>query len=125
MPLKAIAVAIAPLLAVIIPAMSPPAEAQFLGLGFESNIELTKHDLAIIHRTVDQQVHGKAVGATASWSNSDSGNFGTITLIKKYDVNGRPCESVEYTLETRKMAVSPEHYTLNSCLLPDGHWRIS
>ncbi len=105
--------------------VAAPAEAQFLGRGLESNIELIKHDIAIIHRTVDAQVHGKAVGASASWSNSESGNYGTIALIKKYSANGRPCESVGYTLATRKMAVSPEHYMLNSCLLPDGHWRIS
>ena len=102
-----------------------PAEAQFLGLGLESNIELTKNDLAIIHRVVDEQVHGKAVGTTASWSNTESGNYGSIKLLKKYSVNGRPCESVGYTLATRKMATSPEHYMLNSCLLPDGSWRIS
>ena len=101
-----------------------PAEAQFLGLGLESNIELTKLDLAIIHRTVDQQVHGKAVGTTASWSNSDSGNYGSIKLLKKYSSNGQPCESVGYTLATRKMAVPPEHYMLDSCRQTDGLWRI-
>jgi surface antigen len=102
-----------------------PAEAQFLGLGLESNIELTKQDLAIIHRIVDEQVHGKAVGTTASWSNPESGNYGKITLVKRYSVSGRTCESVGYTLATRKMAAPPEHYMLNSCLLPDGSWRIS
>jgi 17 kDa outer membrane surface antigen len=102
-----------------------PAEAQFLGFGLESNIELTKLDLAIIHRTVDEQVHGKAVGTTASWSNSDSGNYGSIKLLKKYSANGRPCESVGYTMATRRMATPPEHYMLDSCLLPDGSWRIS
>lgn len=102
-----------------------PAEAQFLGPGLESNIELTKHDLDIIHSTVDQQVHGKSVGATASWSNPESGNYGKITLIKKYSVNGLPCETVGYTLATRRMAVPPEHYMLNSCRQPDGHWRIT
>jgi surface antigen len=118
MPLKAITM-------MVVLIVGLPAEAQFLGLGLESNIELTKLDLAIIHRTVDQQVHGKAVGTTASWSNSDSGNYGTIALVKKYSVNGRPCESVGYTLGTRKMSVPPEHYMLNSCLQPDGIWRIS
>jgi surface antigen len=102
-----------------------PAEAQFLGLGFESNIELTKHDLEIIHLTVDQQVHGKPVGTTASWSNPGSGNFGTIKLLKRYSPGSRTCEAVEYTLATRKMAVPPEHYTLNSCLQPDGAWKIT
>jgi surface antigen len=101
-----------------------PAQAQLLGLGFESNIELTKHDLDVIHNTVDQQVHGETVGTSASWSNPDSGNYGTIELTRKFTQNGRPCETVRYTLATKRMAVAPEHYTLNSCLLPDGKWRI-
>lgn len=102
-----------------------PAQAQFLGLGFESNIELTKQDLEIMRRTVNQQVHGKPVGATASWNNPASQNYGTITLIKKFTAEGRPCETVRYTVASRRRPVSPEHYVLNSCLLSDGQWRIT
>lgn len=101
-----------------------PAQAQYLGLGIETNIELTKQDIAIIHRTVDEQVHGKPVGTTAKWSNPDSGNFGKITLVKKFAQNGQQCETVEYTLGTKRLPVRPEHYVLNSCLQPDGQWRI-
>lgn len=101
-----------------------PAEAQFLGFGFESNIELSRADLDIIHSTVDAEVHGKAVGATASWKNPATKNYGSIKLLKKYTLNGRPCETVEYTLATTRMPVRPEHYVLNSCRLPDGQWRV-
>ena len=101
-----------------------PAQAQFLGFGFESNIELTKADLDIIHSTVDAEVHGKAVGATASWNNPASKNYGSIKLLKKYTLNGHPCETVEYTLATKRVPVRPEHYMLNSCRQPDGQWRI-
>ena len=41
-----------------------PAQAQFLGFGLETNVELTKQDLEIIHHTVDERVHGKPVGTT-------------------------------------------------------------
>ena len=101
-----------------------PAQAQFLGLGFETNIELTKHDLDIIHRTVDDEVHGKPVGTTAKWSNPDSGNSGQIKLLKKFIHDGQQCETVEYTLRTTRLPARPEHYVLNSCLQPDGQWRI-
>jgi surface antigen len=101
-----------------------PAEAQYLGLGIETNIELTKQDIAMIHRTVDEQVHGKPVGTTAKWSNPESGNSGKITLAKKFTRNGQQCETVAYTLATKRLPVRPEHYVLNSCLQPDGQWRI-
>ncbi len=118
MPWTAILVAIALV-------VSLPAEAQFLGPGMRTNIELTKRDLALMQGIVNTKIYGSTVGATASWSNPDSGNYGTITLVRKYSVNGRSCESIGYTLATRKMPVAPEHYRLNSCLQPDGRWRIS
>ena len=43
-----------------------PAQAQLLGPGIETNVELTKQDLDIIHHTVNEQVHGKPVGTTAN-----------------------------------------------------------
>ena len=49
--------------------------AVFRNSDSKSNIELTKNDLAIIHRIVDEQIHGKAVGTTASWSNSEFGQL--------------------------------------------------
>ena len=55
--------------------VSLPAEAQFLGPGMKSNIELTKNDLAIMRGIVDAKIHGRSVGATASWSNPEFGQL--------------------------------------------------
>jgi surface antigen len=112
--------------AVLIAALFPflPAQAQYLGLGLETNIELTRQDIEMIHRTVDTEVHGKAVGTTAKWSSPDSRNYGKIELLKKFVQNGQPCETVEYTLGTKRRPLRPEHYVLNSCLQPDGQWRM-
>jgi len=101
-----------------------PAQAQFLGLGLETNIELTKQDLDMIHHTVDAQVHGKAIGTTAKWSNPESGNSGKIMLTKKFTRKGQQCETLDYRLITRRRPVGPEHYVLSSCLQPDGQWRL-
>lgn len=115
---------IRPLVLVIAGLASPAAQAQFLGLGFESNITLTRQDLDMIRQTVNQQIHGKPVGATASWSNPSSQNSGTIRLLKKFSARNMHCEEIGYTLMTTAMAVSPEHYTLDTCLQPDGSWKI-
>ena len=115
---------IRPLVLVIAGLASPAAQAQFLGLGFESNITLTQQDLDTIRQTVNQQIHGKPVGATASWSNPRSQNSGTIRLLKKFLARNMHCEEIGYTLMTTARAVSPEHYTLDGCLQPDGSWKI-
>jgi surface antigen len=117
-------VPIKPLVLAIAGLASPAAEAQLLGLGFESNITLTQQDLDMIRQTVNQQIHGKPVGATASWSNPSSQNSGTIRLLKKFPARNMHCEEIGYTLMTTAMAVAPEHYTLDSCLQPDGSWKI-
>ena len=78
-------------------------------LGFESNITLKQDDIDLIHQTVDQKIHGKPVGTTASWSNPNTGNSGTIKLLKKHTVRGLRCEKVGYTLMTTTRAVPAEH----------------
>jgi surface antigen len=101
-----------------------PVQAQYLGLGIETNIELTKQDLDIIRSTVTGKVHGKPVGTSAHWSNPQSGNYGKIVLLRKFERRGQQCETVEYAIGTNRRPVRPEHYRLNSCLQPDGQWRI-
>lgn len=111
---------------VLVAALFPflPAQAQYLGLGLETNIELTRQDLAIIRHTVNADVHGKPVGTTAKWSNPESGNSGKISLVNKFTRNGQQCETLDYRLTTKRRPVGPEHYRLSSCLQPDGQWRL-
>jgi surface antigen len=101
-----------------------PAHAQYLGLGVETNIELTKQDLDIVRRTVTAQVHGQPVGTTAKWSNPVSGNSGKIRLVKKFTRNNQQCETLDYRLVAKRRPAGPEHYVLSSCRQPDGQWRL-
>jgi len=118
------AIPIKPIVLVLVGLAGGPAQAQILGWTWESNIELNQDDINMIHQTVGQQVHCKAVGATASWSNPSSGNSGTIKLLKKYRYRNMQCEQVQYTFQTVRRTTNPEHYVLNSCLTPQG-WKIA
>ena len=115
---------IKPLVLVVTALASPATQAQLLGPTFESNITLTREDLDMLRQTVTQQIHGKPVGTTASWSNPVSRNSGTIKLLKKFTAKNMHCEEIGYTLVTTASNVSPEHYVLDSCLQPDGSWKI-
>jgi surface antigen len=112
------------LLLVITGLASAAAQAQLLGPAFESGITLTQEDLNIMRQTVNQQIHGKPVGTTASWANPNSKNSGTIKLLKKFNARNMRCETIGYTLMTTAAKVEPEHYEFNSCLQPDGSWKI-
>ena len=113
---------LAPFLAGVITAAS--AQAQLLPT-WETHITLTQQDLDMIHSAVTNQVHGKSVGTTASWSNPASGNSGSIRLVKKMARNNQKCENIEYTMNSKGPPVYTEHYHFTSCLQPDGNWKIA
>jgi len=115
---------IKPIILIVALFASPSAQAQGLFLGFESNITLKQDDIDLIHQTVDQKIHGKPIGTTASWGNPNTGNAGTIKLVKKFRKKNLHCERVAYTLTTTTKAVEPEHYEFDSCLTQDG-WRVA
>jgi hypothetical protein len=102
-----------------------PAQAQWLGPTWETYIILTQLDLDMIHAAVTQQIHGKAVGTTASWSNPASYNWGSIRLVKKLALRDQQCEELEYTMRTARPEIYSEHYHFTSCLQPDGTWKIA
>ena len=107
---------VVPIVVMLIGLLAAPAQAQTFGPAWESNITLNKEDMDLIHRTVDTQIHGKPVGTTAVWSSPNTGNAGTINLLKRSTRGGLHCEQIAYTLTTTKKAVEPKHYVFNSCL---------
>lgn len=116
--------AVKALIAVVVGLVAAPAGAQLFPT-WETHITLTQQDLDMIHNAVTNEVHGKAVGTTAAWSNLASGNSGTIRLVRKLMLNGQQCEEVEYTARTKGPPVYTEHYHFTSCLQPDGTWKIA
>jgi len=100
------------------------AQAQLLPT-WETHITLTQQDLDMIRGAVTNQVHGKAVGTTASWTNPASGNSGSIRLVKKLARKNQQCEDIEYTVRSGGTPVYTEHYHFTSCLQPDGTCKIA
>lgn len=100
------------------------AQAQLLPT-WETHITLTQQDLDMIRNAVTNQVHGKPVGTTASWSNPASGNSGSVRLVKKLVRKNQQCEDIEYAVRSGGPPGYTEHYHFTSCLQPDGTWKIA
>jgi surface antigen len=118
-----------PLLKIVIPVVAGfmiavSAHAQLLPT-WETHIVLSQQDMDMIHGAVTNQIHGKPVGTTASWSNPASGNSGFIKLGKKLTRKNQQCEEIEYTVRSGGPSVYTEHYHFTSCLQPDGVWKIA
>jgi surface antigen len=114
-----------PLIPLVVALMVAGAVRAQLLPTWETNITPTQQDLDMIHSAVTNQVHGKSVGTTASWSNPTSGNSGSITLTKKLVKRGQRCEDIEYTVRSGGTPIYTEHYHFTGCLQPDGTWKIA
>ncbi len=71
------------------------------------------------------EIHGKRADTVAAWSNPRSGNSGTITLLKKFTQARLACEQIEYRFKSSRPQARPERYLFNSCLQPDGTWKLA
>lgn len=104
--------------------MIATAQAQLLPT-WETQIVLTRQDLAMIHAAVTEKVHGKPIGTTAFWNDPASANSGGIRLVKKLVQQHQQCEEIEYTIRSAGPPTYTEHYHFTSCLQPDGTWKIA
>lgn len=69
-------------------------------------------------------LEGKAIGHEESWNNPETGNSGTIRLLKEDTCQGMPCQYRGNTItigETKKT----EELVFRRCKTPDGKWKLA
>jgi surface antigen len=111
-------------IAVLAGLSAAPAAAQMLGPTWETEIVLTKGDWALMLRTLDDGVHGKAIGTVAAWRNPATGHSGTLELMGEFWRSGQRCERIDYTIRSANGAPS-QHWVFDTCLQPDGSWKFA
>lgn len=116
-----------PLLLVMVSVLlAPPAAAQY-GKAFRNSPKLSSQDVAIIRKAVREDLTGKPKGTTLPWSNPESENSGTVTLLDRFDSAGRDCRRVRYVVKPgpkQPAGVITGSYVLTSCRLADGSWKL-
>lgn len=102
------------------------ASAQY-GRTFRTTVKLTSSDLVIIRKIVREDFTGKPNGTTRAWSNPESQNSGAVTLVDRFDSQGRDCRRVRYLVKPgpqQPPSVISSTYLMTTCRLPDGTWRL-
>lgn len=102
------------------------APAQY-GRSGRTAVKLSSSDLAIIRKIVREDLTGKPNGTTIAWSNPDSTNSGTVTLLDRFRSKGRDCRRVKYDIKPgpkQPASVIASSYVLTSCQLADGTWKL-
>src|ERR1700740_3739676 len=72
--------------------------AQLGRKNFEGLPKLTKSDLTMIRKLVREELITKPAGTTLPWSNPDSSNSGTVTLVDDFMSKNRHCWRVQYAV---------------------------
>jgi surface antigen len=113
------------LVCVAVSGFVPPAVAQINPFGPYSFDELTADDKRLAEEAASKvyQASAPTVGASQSWSNSVSGNSGTITLVRVHDYRGMPCRTLQHRVKMQDRA-EPIVFHLDRCRTDAGEWKI-
>jgi surface antigen len=107
--------------------LSQDASAQLGRPQFRSMPKLTETDLTMARKLVREDLATRPTGTTLSWSNPESSNSGTVTLVARFVSRGRDCLRVRYNISPGVKATAdekPNSYILNNCRSADGSWHL-
>jgi surface antigen len=89
-----------------------------------TTIDLRDSDIAMIKATAAPLYENQAtpVGTTASWSNSETGNKGTVTLVAITTTNGIECRRVAHVFHIKGHG-DAYNFLIDRCLI-GGEWKV-
>lgn len=91
-------------------------------IGSEVGKSLDRADKAALANTTQTTLETQPSGSTSTWSNPDSGNYGTVTPTKTYQTNaGQYCREYQQTIV---VGGRTEEAYGTACRQPDGSWKV-
>lgn len=110
---------------IMVAGLAAPAGAQINPFGPTSGDNLTADDRRLAEEASRKvyQAQAPSIGTTQSWSNSASGNSGTITLVKIHDYRGMPCRTLEHRVRINERT-EPAVFRIDRCRTQAGEWKI-
>jgi 17 kDa outer membrane surface antigen len=91
-----------------------------------SRTGLRGNDLTLMNAAASQLYQQDTVtdGAASHWSNSKTGNSGTVTVLHSLEKAGMACRRVRYVIHLRGVT-GQRDYTVNWCKTASGEWKIA
>lgn len=110
--------------AVVTLSLTLPADAQ-LNPFRRSDFSLTDADIGLAGAAAAKLYEGEraALGDIESWANPDTGNQGTVRLVRIFAHDGLPCRRLQH--DVRQAGVgTPSRYIFDRCRVPSGEWKL-
>ena len=112
-------------------ALALPASAQGFAplgalaphLGAKSE-ELTADDMSRMHAAAERLYQGRSIGTVERWRNPDSGNAGSVKLLRRFEGKGMPCWRMQYVIRFERTREDSHPYAINWCRTAGGEWKM-
>lgn len=88
------------------------------------NLDLSSADIEMVKQSQASLLTDAAAqpGATATWSNAQSGNSGTVTYVQAFAYDGLGCRGLEHRVKQKGVS-DPLTYRIAMCQTGDG-WKM-
>ena len=84
---------------------------------------LTRDDIDRMKAATERLYTGRSIGTTERWRDPDSGNSGSVKLIRAFKTKGMDCRRMRYKVKLRGSSADPAPYFVNWCQTPSGEWK--
>ena len=91
----------------------------------KSGFQLDESDLPLLETAAGKLylTDDAEVGSVEAWNNPETGNRGTVKLIRKHEYKGLPCRRLQHDIELKRVG-DPYRFVLDRCRTKDGEWKI-
>ena len=83
---------------------------------------VSKDDVAMMKAAAREGMDGKPEGSTNSWSNPDTKNSGEVTLLRRFEEDGRECRILHHVVNV--VRYSPWERRTKICRDAAGNWEM-
>ena len=104
--------------------LSLPAPAQFNPFR-GSDFQMTDIDIQMASAAATKLVEAEAaaLGDVETWTNPDSGNQGTVRLVRIFQHNDLPCRRLQHDISFSNVG-TPSRFVFDRCRTQSGEWKF-
>lgn len=110
--------------AALLAAVPLPAAAQGLlppGMHLDA---LNADDLNRMHAAAARLYERRSIGTMERWRNPNSGNAGSVRLLRQFQAQGMPCWRMQYAIRFERTRNAVHPYLVNWCRTAGGEWKL-
>jgi len=105
--------------------VAPAARAQINPFTTRPVAGLEKDDIDRLGRAAERLYSGRSIGTVERWRSPDTGNSGSVKLLRVFTGKGMPCRTLRYRVRLHdRQGRDPDQFVVNWCRTASGEWKL-